>query len=345
MFRMTNFDFQIIPCNGTPPPKLSFHSCSLVRNKFYIFGGVDDKKNVQNQMFCFDPSTSHWSEVTSSRKETESASSKFSAVAIKEPPKLSHHTANVLKDRYILFLGGWTGHKRTSEAFYFDILENSWFQIEVKGDTPVGLSSHTATLVSENQLIIVGREGGVRTQRRSGDSFYFNVNTGVYKEAVLHASSRSGHTANLVKPLHSKAYKLFVQGGRKGSEYEVIGSWKHKLQTESGLLKKETCSLLDEWVECTQPNGRQHCVAVELNDKYILFFGGETWSGVRNNVTNEIFILDSEKMKWYTKQSSSKNIIVPCLTGHTMGIWEGKVYVFGGVLEGKCTNHVWLMQL
>ena len=343
--KMTNVGFQVISCDGVTPPKLSFHSCSLVRNKFYIYGGVDDKKSVQNGMFCFDPLSNHWYVVSSSRPKTELKSPRFKALAISEPPRLSHHTATVLSDRYILFIGGWTGQKRTSEAFYFDTCENTWFQYEISGDVPVGLSSHTSTLVSEVDVIIVGREGGVRTQRRSGDAFYFNAETGVFKEALVHVSSRSGHTANLVKSPLGKSYRLFIQGGRKGSEYQMIGSWRPKPETSrgSGLRKDKISSLLNGCVVSAEPKGRQHCTAVELSDSYLLFFGGETWTGVRNNTSNEMYILDCQKMKWYCQPSTVSG--VPCLTGHVMGILEDRVFVFGGLLEGKCCNNVWLMQL
>lgn len=34
-----------------------------------------------------------------------------------------------------------------------------------------GLSSHTANLLSNSEILVVGREGSLRTQRRSGNAF------------------------------------------------------------------------------------------------------------------------------------------------------------------------------
>ena len=339
---MTNFDFKAVSSNGASPPKVAFHTCSVVQNTVYIFGGLDDKKCVQNGLFRFDTSCNEWTELSRVESEGSSKAGRFGGVRIGEAPKLSHHTANVLGERFIVFIGGWTGHKRNSDVYYYDTVQNIWFQIQVKGDIPAGLSSHTSTLVSESELLIIGREGGVRTQRRSGDAFYFNVKTGVYKEAQMHVSSRSGHTANLVKTHLGKSYVLFVQGGRKGDDHQLIGSWNKKPEDSRAVVGNDKIlGLLSQWVDCDKPSGRQHCVSVELSDRYLLFFGGETWSGVRNNVTNEVYILDCSKMRWYRPREVRGT--VPCLTGHSMGMVGDKVYVFGGLVDGKCSDGIWMV--
>ena len=338
---MANFDFKAISSNGPSPPTVAFHTCSVVQYKLYIFGGLDDKKCVQNGLFCFDTSCNEWTSLTRVESEASSKVGRFGGIRIYEAPKLSHHTATVIGERFVVFLGGWTGHKRSSDVYYYDTTENTWFQIQTKGEIPAGLSSHTSTPVSESELLIIGREGGVRTQRRSGDAFHFNVRTGVYKEAQMHVSSRSGHTANLVKTHHGKSYVLFVQGGRKGDNHQLIGSWNKKPEQGTVLGNDKIADSLSKWVVCDKPTGRQHCVSVELNDRYLLFFGGETWSGVRNNVTNEVYILDCCKMGWY--RPGEVRGAVPCLTGHTMGMVGDKVYIFGGLLDGKCSNGIWIV--
>ena len=342
----SNFDFQAVSCSGASPPKVAFHTCSVVQNKFYIFGGLDDKKSVQNGLYCFDPVNNEWTVLNQNEsrlQKCDSKTTKFGGVRIHEAPKLSHHTANVLGERFILFIGGWTGHKRTSDVFYYDTMDNSWFQIIGRGDIPAGLSSHTSTLVSEDEVLIIGREGGVRTQRRSGDAFCFNVKTGTYKEAPMHVSSRSGHTANLVKTSLGKSYVLFVNGGRKGDEHQLIGSWSKKPEQKAVLGNDKISPFLSKWVECDKPSGRQHCVSVELSDRFLLFFGGETWSGVRNNVTNEVYILDCGRMRWFRPQVLGEG--VPCLTGHTKAMVGDRVYVIGGMLHGKCSDCVWMVNL
>ena len=339
---MTNFNFEAISCKGTSPPKVAFHSCSVVQNRFYIFGGLDDRKCVQNGLFCFDFTCNEWTQIHLQRRETGPKAERFGrGVRIYEAPKLSHHTANVIGERFIVFVGGWTGHKRSSDVYYYDTAENTWFQIQVKGEIPAGLSSHTSTLVSENELLIIGREGGIRTQRRTGDAFYFNIKSGAYKEAQIHVSSRSGHTANLIKTHLGKNYVLFVQGGRKGDNYQLIGSWSKKPESKAALELDKVVDILSKWVPCDSLSGRQHCVSVELNNRYLFLFGGETWSGVRNNVTNEAYILDCCKMKWY--KPSDLKATIPCLTGHTMSIVGDKVYVFGGLLDGKCSDCLWMV--
>ena len=338
---MTSFDFKAISCKGSSPPRLAFHTCSVIQNKLCIFGGLDDKKCVQNGLFCLDTSCNEWAQL--SKSDPRQQMGPFGGVPIHQAPRLSHHTANVLGERFIVFIGGWTGHNRSSDVYYYDFEDMLWFQIAVRGAVPAGLSSHTSTQVSGDELLVVGREGGVRTQRRSGDAFHFNVKTGVYKEAQIHVSSRSGHTANLVKTNIGKNYVLFVQGGRKGDNYQLIGTWNKKPIQGHALENDKIVGFLSKWVPCDKPSGRQHCTSVELSDRFLLFFGGETWSGVRDNVTNEAYVLDCSKMRWF--KPVEIRTTVPCLTGHTMALVGDMVYVFGGLLDGKCSDGVWMVNL
>ena len=149
----------------------------------------------------------------------------------------------------------------------------------------------------------------------------------------------------MVKTGGGKNYRLFIQGGRKDRNYEVIGSWGTKSSTKQSIGKDKIDALLSSMVVCQEPRGRQHCVSVELSDQYLLFYGGETWGGVRNNITNEIYVYDCQGRGWYgVSHGGTQNR--PCLTGHAMGIVHDKIFIFGGLVGGtKCSESVWLLQL
>lgn len=324
--------------------KCAYHSCSVIENTVYVFGGLSEGKSVLSDMHRYDVLTNTWNLVEpkqSKEPEIHRSTGRFPGYLC-QAPSLSHHSANVINNRFILVVGGWNGHKRTADVYCFDTAELVWRCIPVSGDVPVGLSSHTSVLVSRTEILIIGREGGVRTQRRFSGAFKLNFETGKYVEAPFHAASRSGHTANFINIRGSKETCLFIFGGRKTGGYEVISSLK-KIDSHNGTYSNEKiANLLGHCCVCEEPSGRQHSQVLELNSRYLLFYGGETWSGVRNNVTNETFILDTNRMTWYRISVSEQT---PRLVGHQACILGEQIFVFGGMLENRASDAVWEMKL
>ena len=339
-------EFSAISSRGAVPSKRAFHSCSVVGGALYIFAGITDDRTVLSDMYQYDVSSNSWSriedQVPRSSQSRPLVSSGFPKGRLCTAPTVSHHTATVVRDRFILIVGGWNGRKRCADVFCFDTVEQFWRHIPESGDVPVGLSSHTATLVSSKDILVIGREGGVHTQRRFAGAFYLNFETGKYTEAPYHASSRSGHTANLIPIRASKGNHLFVFGGRKSGGYELIGSWNKIEHTECSFPKQRVSDLLVKSTVCEEPCGRQHAKAVELDSKHLLIYGGETWSGVRENVTNDAFILESDKMKWYKLPLCGD---VPKLVGHSMVGTGDRIFVFGGGLSNKYHDTLWEVKI
>lgn len=335
-------EFSAISAKGTAPGKRAFHSCSVVGDVLYIFGGIAEDRTVFSDMFRYDISSSAWTQVEnrvpSSSQSRALVSSGFPRGRLCTAPSVSHHTATVVRDRFILIIGGWNGRKRCADVYCFDTVEQFWRQIPVSGDVPVGLSSHTATLISHKNILIIGREGGVRTQRRFAGAFYLNYETGKYTEAPFHVSSRSGHTANLIPITASKETHLFVFGGRNSGGYELIGSWNKIEHIESSFPEQRIITLIEKSTVCDEPSGRQHARAVEIDRKHLLIFGGETWSGVRENVTNDAFILDTDKMKWHKVTCCGD---APKLVGHSMVGIVDKIFIFGGGVANRFCNILW----
>lgn len=337
-------EFCAILPQGAAPSKRAFHSSSIVGGSLYIFGGITENRTVLSDMHRYEILSNFWTKVerrvpNCSHSTPSLVSSVFPKGGLCVAPSVSHHTATVLKDRFILIIGGWNGRKRCADLFCFDTVEQVWRHIPESGDVPVGLSSHTATLISSKDILIIGREGGVHTQRRFAGAFYLNFESGRYTEAPFHASSRSGHIANLIPIRASKENHLFVFGGRKNGSYELIGSWdKSESTTECCFPKQKITDLLAKSTVCSEPCGRQHAKALELDAKHLLIFGGETWSGVRENVTNDTFILETEKMRWHKVAVSGD---VPKLVGHSMVGTAVKIFVFGGGVGNKHQDILW----
>lgn len=89
-------------------------------------------------------------------------------------PTLSHHACIPLAEKYIVLIGGWNGKARTSSIVVFDTVKEEWIYPKVTGfPEDAGLSSHTASLLSDGSIIVIGREGTLRMQ--PGSEYTGNV--------------------------------------------------------------------------------------------------------------------------------------------------------------------------
>ena len=86
----------------------------------------------------------------------------------------------------LILIGGWTGKKRSNTVHAFDVVKKGWISLKEWPDgknrvqPPVGLSNHTATAINDNLICVLGREGGIKTQRRFGDLFLLHLDLGKY---------------------------------------------------------------------------------------------------------------------------------------------------------------------
>ena len=154
---------------------------------------------------------------------------------------LSHHAGCLIHGGDIfLLIGGWDGKRRTNKVYALDLVEKCWLPmkelLEKSGtDTPSGLTSHTVTPVNDQLICVLGRQGGVRIQRRFGELFYLHIDvpngTYFYEHSTLQPASRSGHTTVLVKGIKkppgikSFSYGLFNFGGRDSGKVEMCGQF------------------------------------------------------------------------------------------------------------------------
>ena len=92
-------------------------------------------------------------------------------------PALSHHTANLVGDVMVL-TGGWDGKNRSSKVQAFNLVTRQWLTLEHLDNIsrpPFGLSGHTTTRVRSSLFCVLGREGGLKIQRKFGDIFLLHL--------------------------------------------------------------------------------------------------------------------------------------------------------------------------
>ena len=246
----------------------------------------------------------------------------------KDSPALSHHCALNFQDRYVLLIGGWNGKVRSSDVFAYDTTENRWLQPCTQGfPHGAGLSSHACVLLSNGDILAIGREGGLRTQRRSGNAFLLkgNVQSGfTYSPHAIGVSSRSGHTAHLL------GSNLVVYGGRGDKAIEIHGGFKGATKLTSEAVDKLQAYVKNSSLApmSKPPCGRKHHIAVASGSHggALLIHGGETFDGKSREPVGELYLLTFKPtMTWYKLGITDFG-----RTGHVCGSHAGSLVIHGG---------------
>uniref|UniRef100_A0A8C6FSN7 Kelch domain-containing protein 9 n=1 Tax=Moschus moschiferus TaxID=68415 RepID=A0A8C6FSN7_MOSMO len=214
----------------------AFHSCTELRGRFYLVGGLlaGGAREPSSETVVFDP-----------------AAGQAVRVAAPGGPRRSHHDAAPLGGRWLCVVGGWDGSRRLATVTALDADRGEWEAWTAGSGScpPAGLSSHTCTRISDRELRVAGREGGTRTQRRYGSIYTLRLDPGTrtycYKEEGCHTVSRSGHCAALLQsPGPHPGHQLLLFGGCNSAEPEVAGQWSHgKIKSLLSPQGGTTCCL------------------------------------------------------------------------------------------------------
>ncbi|KAK7091531.1 kelch domain-containing protein 9-like [Littorina saxatilis] len=257
-------------------PQVAFHTACVIRGTLYIHGGVTvkDGKQPSRDLHKLDLNSKLWSKIHTPGS-----------------PALSHHCAVAVDDRYMLLIGGWTGRHRTPDVHAYDVQEDRWLPMTTKGfPKGAGLSSHTANLLNSNEILVVGREGSLRLQRRHGSAFLLtgNVLSGkfTYSEYSNSVSSRSGHTATFL------GSKLYIIGGRSDNLLEVSQGYHPPPACPSDTMKTISEAAKSGYLKHLpkMPCGRKNHVTVS-GPGTILIYGGETFDGRCREPVGEMIVI------------------------------------------------------
>lgn len=271
-------------------PTAAFHVGCIVRGSLFLHGGITNLKSTvpSNQFYRLDPHTTTWQQIRTPGS-----------------PSLSHHACTVADNRYILLIGGWDGKKRCADVNAYDVQEDEWLHMAHSGfPEGAGLSSHTASALNNGEILIIGREGSLRIQRKHGSAFILSgcvdSRKFKYREYCNNVISRSGHTADVI------SNSVFIIGGRSDNLLEKASGFKPNLQ--------QRCSLLTKLMDLIQsgghspmsklPCGRKNHVTV-CDEKCILVFGGETFDGRSREPVGEMFLISLASPTSFYKLNTS----------------------------------------
>lgn len=234
----------------------------------------------------------------------------------------------MLHDRYILLVGGWDGHRRLCTAHAYDTVDRQWTALQTSGfPEGGGLSSHTLTPLVDGSLLVIGREGSLRTQRRTGNAFVLAVDLAgkraVYTERSCAVSSRSGHST------HALGNGIYIYGGRADSGFEQHAGVKEGLR--AARLRNNTLLALRESARTVPalskvPCGRKQHAAVSDND-VIVIHGGDTFDGRSREPVGDLYLV--EVRPHVTWRPLTSHEVIP-RAGHVMVADSERVVMHGG---------------
>lgn len=296
----------VSPCG----PNIAFHCACIIGNNLYAHGGIEKKQSSipLNKLHVFNFTSNTWSE--------------NKAIGC---PALSHHASIVIENRYFVLIGGWDGKVRVSEVFVFDTQEQTWSQMKTTGfPVGAGLSSHTASLLKDGTILIIGREGSTRIQRRSGNAFLLtgSVHKGAFKysDFSMSLASRSGHTTSVFDT------RLVILGGRSDKLID-----QHDRFASGPRCTPVVFNKLIEFSKTLQPMkkppcGRKNHISVH-GHMAILVHGGETFDGRSRDPVGEMYLLTLKPhVQWYK---------LPCDSvgreGHICCVTEEDIFIHGGI--------------
>ena len=284
---------------------------------FYVHGGITDlsSKLPSDKLYRLDMGSMIWNEVR-----------------VHNSPALSHHACIPLDNRYLVMIGGWDGKSRTSKVVVFDTEQQQWLYPTVTGfPEDAGLSSHTASLLNDGNILVIGREGSLRMKAQPGKEYtgsaYLlsgNMEKGefIFQEYSQATESRSGHTTSFI------GSTLYILGGRNDSLIEVHKGYK------SGHPKNHTTA--KQFISLTKilqplpkmPKGRKHHIAIE-GPSVIFFHGGETFHSQNPDPVGDMYIMTNKPCINFYKVGTSR----VCRRGHICCVSNDKIFLHGGIGE------------
>ena len=306
-------------------PKVAFHVGAIIRGALYIHGGISDIQSTKpsNLLYRLDLTSTMWTQIRTPGS-----------------PSLSHHAAVVSGDRYLILIGGWDGRRRTSNVNVYDTNDDCWRCMTHSGfPDGAGLSSHTANHLVNGDILVIGREGSLRIQRKHSDVYLLkgSVASGKFSYSPYshEATSRSGHTADIV------GNSVFIVGGRQDELFEKAEGFKSAALQSCPVVAAilETLQARQQRALSRLPCGRKNHVTI-CAESCLLVHGGETFDGRSREPVGEMFLISLK----YPTQFFQLNTSLVKRAGHVSFVLPDRVLLHGGY-SGTATVHSDLCQL
>jgi len=252
------------------------------------------------------------------------------------------HSATFLPQRQLLICFGGeamnptTGRITTSDKNNLMVLDTEillWYPPSASGDLPSGRSGHTATLLENNNELVIF--GGSKSNKFLNSVSVLDTTSWIWTTPKIQGvapKARSYHSATAVKPMTTKAegsdadathvrQRIVIFGG---NDQDVSFATVHVLEKMDTPKEEATWKWFHPTVSGTVPSARTGHSATLMNDgKTICIYGGwdpnqdDDESNQDDGWYGDSFLLDTETWTW--KRSDS----VPVFMGHSLNASQG----------------------
>lgn len=296
----------IQPTSGSGPCPRAAHSCDLVGNKLFVFGGWDGKKAL-NDLHVLNFETCTWKQV-----ELRGAA----------PTARNNHTIAMV-GVCIYLHGGHDGTKWLNDLHILDTDRGRWSTPNVSGELPSFRACHTMTRVGQKLYLFGGYDG----KRCFNDIDVFDLENNFWTKPTCHGDAPSPRNAHSVTNVGSV---LYMFGGHSGS--------KHLNDLHSYNVETSTWTQIDT---CgPPPPGLRGHTASAIGSK-IFFFGGYDGRG-RSSM---VFTLNLDGNEWEHPKLAMEDAPAgrqrhtACLVG------SKRLYILGGFDGYKWLNDIHVLDV
>lgn len=323
------------------------HTATLLHDgSVLIVGGAEDRRSE-----LYDPVTNT-----------------FGSAALMQHFRFSH-TATLLQDGRVLVAGGYDqlasgegGYFRSSgSAELYDPATNTW---AATGSLPTWRTAHTATLLLDGRVLIVG--GSLASiNSTTGEAHLYDPATGTWARTGALGGKRIGHSANLLPD-----GRVMVTGGISAEQSDelfastalydpITGTWSRAGDLAFGMADLATTDLIGgnvlaaggfqdsvwgssqvsevfnpataKWTRIADLKfARTHATATRLLDGNVLVAGGFRAFWEESGVASEVAaaeLYDVNEKQWLP----AGNMVVTRYSHTATLLKDGKVLVTGGV--------------
>jgi N-acetylneuraminic acid mutarotase len=238
-----------IETTGSIPEPLSFQSGDIGDNKFYMFGGQNNKEAQSNNLNVLNLDDSKWEK----RMYLET-----------DVMPLSGHSCTYYKEKNILVIfGGYYKGLFRNDLYTYNIDTNEWSKInaDIK---PTGRIKHSSTLVGSSLFIYAGEN----FESSLDDMWRFDLNDYKWNKVVYNNKSlddiptaRSGHSA----VLNPNDKCIYIFGGRLSNIQERNEFWKYNTTNNTFSIIHDT--LLD--IDTENPSDRHEPIHTKKSNLLI----------------------------------------------------------------------------
>lgn len=186
------------------------HACACIREKVFVFGGVNEQSELLNDLWFLDQDTLQWQQVM------------FFGVP---PSPRRGATLSATEDgRRLYVVGGNDGTKVLNDVHCLETEKLTWIPMMIQGGSPEGREDHTAMILSRYLFISGGSgAGGIRRLTDSHVLDMYNgpkwemLDAGAWGNNMMWLKTRSayntfyGNKLFTIKPnVHEKIWEIQV---------------------------------------------------------------------------------------------------------------------------------------